>query len=158
MKKLILSAVVLGIFAVSAFALGGDDTPATVKTKFAADFPTVKKAKWENEDGKYEAHFEVNGVETSATYDATGSRLETESEIDASSLPKGVSEYLTKNYPGEKVKESAKITDAKGTVTYEAEVKAGDLIFDSNGKFIELKVAKKEDKEEEDDDEKNEKK
>ena len=156
MKKLILSAVVLGIFAVSAFAFGGDDTPAAVKTKFASEYPTVKKVKWDNEDGKFEAHFEVGGVETSATYDASGNKLETESEIETSALPKAVSEYLAKNYAGQKIKEAAKIVDAKGTLMYEAEVKEGDLIFDSNGKFIELKVAKKEDKE--DDDEKDEKK
>jgi hypothetical protein len=29
-----------------------------------------------------------------------------------------------------------KITDAKGSITYEAELKGKDLIFDSKGKFI----------------------
>lgn len=155
MKKLILSAALLGLFAVSAFALG-DDIPAAVKAKFASEYPTVKKVKWDNEDGKFEAHFEVNGIETSATYDAGGNKLETESEIEASALPKGVSEYVAKNYPGQKIHETAKITDAKGTTTFEVEVKSGDLIFDASGNFIELKKGKSEDKDDDDDDKKRE--
>ncbi len=34
------------------------------------------------------------------------------------------------------MKEAAKITDAHGVVTYEAEVKGMDLLFDSAGKFL----------------------
>ena len=158
MKHLILVAAILAIGTVSAFALKGDDTPAAVKTKFAAEYPTVKKVKWENEDGKFEAHFEMNEVETSATYDATGKKLETEVEIQASALPKGVMEYVNKNYPGEKIKETAKITDSNNKVTYEAEVKAGDLIFDSNGKFVELKGKSKEKDEDGEDDDDDKKK
>ena len=157
MKKLILSAVLLGIFAVSAFAVGGDEIPASVKTKFASEYGTAKKVKWDTEDGKFEASFELNGVEMSATYDGSANKVETESEIEVSALPKGVSEYLAKNHAGQKIKEAAKIVDAKGTVTYEAEVKEGDLIFDSNGNFLSKKDAKDE-KDEEDDDKKEGKK
>ena len=151
MKKLFLSLAIVAICAISAFAFGGDNTPAAVKTKFASDYPTVKKVKWDNEDGNYEAHFELNDVETSVLYDATGKKLETEVEIEVSALPKGVMEYVNKNYPKEKVKETAKITDGNGTVTYEAEVKAGDLIFDASGKFLSLKAAAKEKDEDEKD-------
>ena len=45
-------------------------------------------------------------------------------------------EYVKKTYKEDEVKEASKITDANGTVTYEAEVKGKDLIFDSNGNFI----------------------
>jgi hypothetical protein len=60
----------------------------------------------------------------------------TAGEIELNQLPKGVLEYVKANYKGQKVKEAAKITDAKGTVTYEAEIKGMDILFDSNGKFI----------------------
>ena len=59
MKKLILSAVILAMFAVSAFALG-TDVPDAVKTKFTSLYPTVKKAKWDKEENNYEATFENN--------------------------------------------------------------------------------------------------
>ena len=154
MRKLILAAALLGIFAVSAFA-GGGDVPIAVKTKFASEYPTVKKAKWDNEDGKFEASFELNGVEMSATYDASANKLETESEIAVSALPKAAVEYVSKNLAGKKIKESSKIVDSKNTTTFEAEVDGADYIFDSNGNFLSKKVENDEDK---DDDEKDEKK
>jgi len=43
---------------------------------------------------------------------------------------------LPKNIRAKKIKEAAKITDAKGVVTYEAEVTGKDLIFDASGKFL----------------------
>ena len=68
--------------------------------------------------------------------DAQGNIIETEVEIELNQLPKGVLEYVKANYKGQKVKEAAKITDAKGTLTYEAEIKGMDILFDSTGKFI----------------------
>ncbi len=152
MKKLILTSAVLILITAGLFSFTKDDIPAAVKAKFATEYPSVKKVKWDNEEGKFEAHFTLNEVETSVLYDASGNKLETEIEINVSELPKGVADYLAKNYAGEKVKEAAKITNGKGVVTFEAEVKAGDLIFDAKGKFVELKSNKKE-KDEDDDDE-----
>ena len=57
-------------------------------------------------------------------------------EIELNQLPSGVLDYVKANYKGQSVKEAAKITDVKGAVTYEVEIKGMDLIFDSNGKFI----------------------
>ena len=68
--------------------------------------------------------------------DAQANIIETEVEIELSQLPTGILDYVKNNYTGRKVKEAAKITDAKGTVTYEVEIKGMDLIFDNNGKFI----------------------
>jgi hypothetical protein len=68
--------------------------------------------------------------------DVSGNILETEVEIKIDELPAKAKEYVSKNYAGQKIKETAKITDSKGVVTYEAEIKGKDLIFDSNGNFI----------------------
>ena len=78
----------------------------------------------------------MNKVDNSVLFDAQGNLLETEVEIELNQLPKGVLEYVKANYKGQNVKEAAKITDAKGTVTYEAEIKGMDLLFDNSGKFI----------------------
>ncbi|MFI5164269.1 MAG: PepSY-like domain-containing protein [Bacteroidia bacterium] len=166
MKKLFLAASVLALFAVSAFTFSpmeyglrtfgrsGDDAPAAVKTKFTSLYPGATKVKWKKEDANYEAEFEMNKTEMSCLFDATGNLLETETEIAVTALPKGVSDYVTKNYPGQKIKEASKIVDAKKVTTYEAEVKEGDLIFDANGNFLK-KVVEKKDAE---DDEKDKKK
>ena len=72
----------------------------------------------------------------SALYDASGNKTETEMDIKISGLPVAATDYITKNYKGEKIKEAAIITKANGEVNYEAEVKGMDLLFTKEGKFI----------------------
>lgn len=113
--------------------------PESVKVSFAKLFPTAEEVKWEKEeDGNYEAEYELNENEQSSTFDPTGKLLETEVEIKISELPVNVMTYVHSNFPAAKVKEASKITDAKGTITYEAEVKRTDLIFDVNGNFLKI--------------------
>jgi hypothetical protein len=112
------------------------DVPASVKTAFQKNFPQAKVEKWEKEDDHFEVEFELNASEQSVLFDAQGNLLETEVEITIDQLPNNISDYIKANYKGHSVKEAAKMTDAKGTVTYEAEIKGRDLLFDSNGKFI----------------------
>ncbi len=112
------------------------DVPAAVKVEFQKLYPTAKEVKWEKEDGNYEVNFDFNKADYSVLMNESGSVLETEVEIELSQLPAGVIEYVKTNYNGQNVKEAAKITDANGVVTYEAEIKGKDLIFDSTGKFI----------------------
>lgn len=154
MKKFILSSALLGLFATSAFAFGGDDAPEAVKASFTKLYPSVTKVKWGKEEANFEAEFEMNKTEMSCLFDDAGNLLETETEIAITALPKSVSDYVAKNYAGQKIKEASKIIDSKKTTTYEAEVKEGDLIFDDKGNFIKKVVENNKDK----DDEKNEKK
>src|SRR5207253_8374399 len=113
------------------------EVPKAVVSSFQTNFKGAKVEKWEKEkDGMYEAEFDWNKIETSATFSADGKLNETEQEIKVSELPKSVTDYVTKNYAGHKIVEAAKITDPAGKISYEAEVKKGkeemDLIFDSN--------------------------
>jgi len=112
------------------------DIPAPVKNAFQKQYPTASDVKWDKEGEKFEASFDLNKIDNSVLFDAQGNVLETEVEIELNQLPKGVLEYVKANYKGQKVKEAAKITDAQGKVTYEAEIKGMDLLFDANGKFI----------------------
>lgn len=137
MKKLVLLMVVAMITSLT-FAQKIQDKaiPATVKASFQSLYPNAKEVKWEKENDNYEVSFELNEVESSVLLDASGNVVETETEIELSQLPAGVLDYVKQNYKGQSAKEAAKITDAKGTVTYEVEIKGKDLIFDSNGKFL----------------------
>lgn len=140
MKNLIIiAALSLGFGSAYAQKLKEADVPAAVKESFAKKYPGAKVEKWEKEEGEYEAEFDLNKVENSASFDANGVFLQSEVEIKVAELPKGVSDYLAKNLAGKKVKEASKITDAKGTVMYEAEVDEVDYIFDSNGSFLKTK-------------------
>jgi hypothetical protein len=51
-------------------------------------------------------------------------------------LPAGVTNYVHSHYPGMKITEAGKVTDAEGKTRYEAEVKGKDMLFDENGNFI----------------------
>ena len=137
MKKSILL-LAIGFISITANAqkMKEADVPAAVKAAFTKQYPAVKDAKWELENGKYEAGFDLNKVETSLLIDATGNIIETESEIKVSELSKTITDYCAKNYAGKTIKEASEIIDAKGVVTYEAEINKTDVLFDANGKFI----------------------
>ena len=137
MKK---SAILLGAMFVVSFAnaqkVSDKEVPTVVKNTLQKSYPNAKEIKWEKEKANYEAEFEVNETDYSLLIDVSGNILETEVEIKIDELPAKAKEYVSKNYAGQKIKETAKITDSKGVVTYEAEIKGKDLIFDSNGNFI----------------------
>jgi len=137
MKKLALMTVTAMITSLTfAQKLQEQDVPVQVKTAFQKQFPNIKEAKWEKEGNNFEAEFELNKTEQSVLLDAQGNLIETEIEIAVNQLPNGVIDYIKTNYQGQKVKEAAKITEVKGIITYEAEIKGMDLIFESNGKFV----------------------
>ncbi len=136
----IMIASVLSFNCANAQKIKEAEVPASVKTNFAKKFPGVKAEKWEKEGADYEVEFDLNKIESSAVFDATGNFKELEQEIKPSELPKAVTDYCTKTYAGHKLSEAAKITDANGKITYEAEMKKGkehfDVLFDDKGNFI----------------------
>jgi len=137
MKNLIFISIALIIgFSACGQKLKNEDVPAVVSAKFKSLYPSIENVKWGKEGQNYEAEFDVDKVETSVVIEAGGNLLETEYEITPSDLPAAAKAYVSTNIPGEKIKEASKITDAKGVVTFEAEVKGMDYIFDKDGKFI----------------------
>jgi len=117
------------------------EIPANVKEAFQKEFP-AQKAKWEMEDGGYEAEFKMKGNDVSAVYDKKGHRKAFETGIKTNELPATVLGYMAKNYASKKITEATKIADDKNVTTYEAEIKKDgkpyDVLFDSNGKFIKI--------------------
>lgn len=104
---------------------------------FKANFKETQVETWDKEKGGgYEAEFDYNGIETSATFNSEGKLMETEQEIEKSSLPKEVADYVLKNYPGKEIQEVAKITNSEGKIMYEVEIDKNDLMFDNTGNFI----------------------
>ena len=137
MKKSILLLVIgFTTFSACAQKIKEAEVPTSVKSAFTKQYPAVKDVKWELEDGKYEAGFDLNKVKTSVLIDPSGNITETETKIAVSALPKTVADYCAKNYADKKIAEASKIVDAKGVITYEAEINKMDVLFDTNGKFI----------------------
>lgn len=137
MKKLILFTIVGSFSTIGCAQKTNNETiPDVVKQSFSKEYANAKEIKWEKEDDQFEVNFDLNGTDYSVLYDSKGSSLEVEVEIDQNKLPQNALDYLAKNYPGQKIKESATITSADGTLSYEAEVKGQDLFFDAEGNFI----------------------
>jgi hypothetical protein len=120
--------------------------PSIVKDVFKSNYKDAKDIGWEKEDGNFKVEFEIGETDQSIVYDPTGIIIEKEVEIKVKELPSAVGDYIANNYKDKKIKEATKITSASGTVTYEAEIKDKDLIFDENGNFIKEEVDKDADK------------
>ena len=136
MKKVLFMLLMIAGFHSFAQKIDAAKVPAPVKNAFNTIFSGVAAVKWEKEKGNYEANFLQNSEKMSALFDEKGTWLETETAIKTSDLPASITDYIGKNYKGEKIKEAAKLKMANGDNNYEAEVKGMDLIFDANGKFI----------------------
>jgi hypothetical protein len=136
MKNLLMvTALAFVGFSACGQKLDASKVPAPVKASFAKQYPNLA-VKWEKEGVKYEANFKLNGSTMSALYESGGALTETEMDIKITDLPAAVTAYVKEHYAGKKIKEAAKLTNADGSVNYEAEVNGTDVIFDANGKFI----------------------
>ena len=135
MKRYLLFITLASFFATSGFAKT-PDVPEAVKTSFNKLYPKVQSAKWDKEDGDYEASFTVDKVNNSVKFDPAGNVVETEVAIPTESLPANAAAYVGSHYGKKALKGAAKITDAKGVVNYEAEIKGKDVLFDVNGNFL----------------------
>jgi uncharacterized membrane protein YkoI len=137
MKKLLIPLTLCTVitFTSNAQKMAASKVPDLVKESFKKQFPAAT-AKWEKEDGKYEAEFKENGHAMSALFDSDGKMTESEIEIKVSQLPATTIAYIKEHYKGLTIKEAAKITKADGTVVYEAEINKKDVLFYANGKFL----------------------
>ncbi|HEY0031260.1 MAG TPA: PepSY-like domain-containing protein [Bacteroidia bacterium] len=147
MKKIALFSA-FGFFAISAYAqeIKSTEVPPAIQASFTKLHPNAKVDKWEKEGTHYEAEFMDNKVETSVEFGPNGQLMATEVAINVSDLPKAASDYCTKNIAGKKISEAAKITEANGKVSYEAEVDGTDYFFDTNGNFVSKETEKHGDK------------
>ena len=115
------------------------DVPAAVKSALMKKYPSATGVGWEKEKGNFEANWGGRSREdNSVVFTPEGSFVEQVVAIPVSSLPAGVATYVKAHYPGAKITEAGKVTDAQGKTSYEAEVKGKDLIFDETGNFIKV--------------------
>ncbi|HUS03131.1 MAG TPA: PepSY-like domain-containing protein [Chitinophagaceae bacterium] len=111
--------------------------PVAVKSALSKKYPTATKITWEKENGNYEANWGgKEGEDNSVQFTPSGNFIEVINVIPVSQLPAPVIAYIKAHYKAAKITEAGKVTDAKGKIFYEAEVKKKDLIFDVNGNFI----------------------
>ncbi len=112
------------------------NVPDAVENKFMTMYPNAGNTSWEMEDGKYEASFKENKLETAAVFNADGTLFQTENEIAISGLPQSVGDYMAGEMGKKKITGATKIVSASGITTYEAEVGKTDYVFDASGQYV----------------------
>jgi hypothetical protein len=136
-KWLLLIPVVFLTGALYAQDLKTADVPTVVKSALQKKYPEAKSVSWEKEKGNYEANWGgKSGEDNSVTFTPAGDFIEIVKAISVSKLPQAVAPYVKAHYKGAAIREAGLVTDAKGNVTYEAEIKGKDLIFDKDGTFV----------------------
>src|ERR1700755_1640956 len=134
MKRSIIAvaiALCLAAGTASAQKVKGADVPGTVKSALVRKFPSATNVTWEKEKGNFEANWGGRSKEdNSVLFTPDGAFVEIVVGIPVGDLPLGAAMYLKEPYPGAKITEAGKVTDAKGNIGYEAEVKGKDLVFD----------------------------
>jgi hypothetical protein len=117
----------------------GDKVPPAVRAAHAAKCPDAKDVTWEKEKGNFEANWGGKSKEdTSVLFRPDGSFVEMVVATQVTSLPSAVISYVKDHYPTSKITEAGKINWPGGKTGWEAEVKAKDLVFDEQGKFIKI--------------------
>ena len=111
--------------------------PTAVKSALTKKYADAKNVTWEKENGNYEANWGgKSGEDNSVQFTPAGNFIEIVKAIPVSDLPANVTAYVKSHYNGAKITEAGKVTDAKGKLSYEAEVNGKDVIFDENGNFV----------------------
>lgn len=113
--------------------------PDQIQEAFKKIHPNATNVLWIEEPGIFEAKFSDGSMKGAVAFNEKGDVVETEEVIEQDKLPNftGITEYIKTSYPGETIKQSEKITKQDGTVIYELQIKGKELVFDSEGKFLE---------------------
>lgn len=137
MKKVLGFAAIMLALSTTTFAQNKINVPPAVKTALAQKYPEASKVTWEKEKGNYEANWGgKSGEDHSVQFTPSGNFIEIVNSIPVSQLPASTIAYVKVHYKGTNITEAGKVTDAKGKISYEAEVKGKDIIFDANGNFV----------------------
>jgi Putative beta-lactamase-inhibitor-like, PepSY-like len=139
MKKWISILVCLTVFtAVSqAQRIKDSQVPAPVKAALQSKYPDSRHVTWEKENGNFEANWGGrSGEDNSVQFSPAGKFIEQVKAIPITQLPPAAVTYIKLHYKGAPISEAGRVTDARGKIRFEAEVKRKDLLFDEDGKFI----------------------
>jgi len=150
MRKLLLILPVFFTFLLQAQEVDSKSVEPTLEvTKaFQKDFPKTKpnwRVDYAGDDRdqlSYEADFMMNNTKMTAVYSAVGLFKVLEVEIKEADIPANITEYLTKNYPKNRINNAAKIMTNNNDITYEIGItindKWTDAVFNKEGDFLRM--------------------
>lgn len=103
-----------------------EEVPSHVREALAKRYPTATKLKWEREAGGFEGAYTAKGKEVSVYYSNDGVFLRTEFDLAVKKLPANIVQALNQVYPGNAIREAARIENASGSTSYK-------VLIDHNG-------------------------
>ncbi len=118
------------------------EVPAAVLKAFQGKFAQATHVKWESEEeGEYEAEFQLNGKEMSAEFSGDGTWKETETMVPYASLPSSVMDTLSvlfRDYkvPDRNVEKTETPEGTKWEVKLTKDGKEVEVTFADNGKVL----------------------
>jgi hypothetical protein len=122
--------------------------PVEVRQTFKKMFPSAAGIRYEMEKQDYEISFKNGNRECSANYDVTGKWLETETELEASELPKPVLDTVARDFAGFKMDEAVQVETPGHDMFYVMDLKKGkegyEVQFSADGKVLKKTPLKEE--------------
>jgi len=139
-KKILMLCLATGlVLSISAQEKMSDkDLPAPVQTNFKSQFTDASGTEWKMKDGKYKAHFKVNGTKQIAAYDAAGVLLSKGVEIKESELPSAIGSSIKTSYANRGIDEIYKV-DKNGSISYMVKLKGSPetkMMYSADGQLI----------------------
>ncbi|TDX01320.1 PepSY-like domain-containing protein [Dinghuibacter silviterrae] len=136
LKKVLSIACLACALGAAAQDIKTKDVPAAVKAALLKQFPSATKVSWEKEKGNFEANWGgKSGEDHSVQFTPAGDFAESVDAIPVSALPVSVAPYVKEHYKTA-IREAGKRVDAAGSHTYEVEIKGKDLLFTTDGAFL----------------------
>lgn len=147
MKTLIIGMSLL--IAISFSSCDQEKAPEKVKAAFNQKFPNAEETDWEMEkENEWEAEFEVDEKEMSATFSQDGMWLETETEVEVEDLPASVKQTLKAQFKDYEVEETEYVESPESNgYEIELEGKDGDIeiLIGKDGEVLKQNPEKDED-------------
>ncbi len=116
--------------------LNEKNVPVAVKAAFHRAHPNNFDISWTQQGSDYKVEYDINKVDMSNTYEASGKLVNSESDIEIWTLPAVILKYVKINYNQTSVNQAFKIRDSSGVITYKADINGKSLFFDLAGDFI----------------------
>ena len=113
--------------------------PKQIAAAFQKIHPEATVTKWNDESPIWEAKYKNSQEIGAVSFKPNGEVVETELVIDDSQLPNqaAILGYIHSKYPKEEMQSIEKITKQDGSITYEIQITGKELVFDSQGNFLE---------------------
>ncbi len=113
-----------------------DDVPAAVKETLLSSFPDAADIDWEQKGDDYEADFDVNKVDYSALFNASGSLIKHKQDIPESELPDAVRAAINTDYAAYRLDDIERLEEGQ-TMLYQVELdnntKDEKLVYSADG-------------------------